>query len=135
VPARTHPTPRHPGTLIVFEKREQKVAKKSVATTISRRQQIVDESSPPSNPNPNAQDANIARDSSGIPKVCKSLTMVLPPLKLKTTAPSTRHLREPQYPSSHDRIDLDDQISKTFQACGLPNPPALSPCQTCTKPS
>jgi type I restriction enzyme R subunit len=53
----------------------------------------------------------------------KSLTMVFLALKLKThltlDAPS---LANPNILVLTDRIDLDDQISKTFIACGLPNP-------------
>ncbi|MFY9349088.1 MAG: type I restriction endonuclease subunit R [Sphingobium sp.] len=53
----------------------------------------------------------------------KSLTMVFLALKLKThltlEAPS---LANPNILVLTDRIDLDDQISKTFVACGLPNP-------------
>jgi len=53
----------------------------------------------------------------------KSLTMVFATLKLKTH----RTLVSPELESPNilvltDRIDLDDQISKTFEACGLPNP-------------
>lgn len=53
----------------------------------------------------------------------KSLTMVFLALKLKThltlDAPT---LANPNILVLTDRIDLDDQISKTFVACGLPNP-------------
>lgn len=53
----------------------------------------------------------------------KSLTMVFLALKLKThltlDAPT---LENPNILVLTDRIDLDDQISKTFVACGLPNP-------------
>jgi type I restriction enzyme R subunit len=53
----------------------------------------------------------------------KSLTMVFLALKLKThltlDAPS---LANPNILVLTDRIDLDDQIAKTFVACGLPNP-------------
>lgn len=53
----------------------------------------------------------------------KSLTMVFLALKLKThltlDAPT---LNNPNILVLTDRIDLDDQISKTFVACGLPNP-------------
>jgi type I restriction enzyme R subunit len=53
----------------------------------------------------------------------KSLTMVFLALKLKNhltlDAPS---LANPNILVLTDRIDLDDQISKTFVACGLPNP-------------
>lgn len=53
----------------------------------------------------------------------KSLTMVFLALKLKThltlDAPS---LTNPNILVLTDRKDLDNQISKTFVACGLPNP-------------
>ncbi len=53
----------------------------------------------------------------------KSLTMVFLALKLKThltlDAPT---LANPNILVLTDRIDLDEQISKTFVACGLPNP-------------
>lgn len=53
----------------------------------------------------------------------KSLTMAFLALKLKThltlDAPT---LANPNILVLTDRIDLDDQISKTFVACGLPNP-------------
>ncbi|GAO54220.1 type I restriction endonuclease subunit R [Novosphingobium sp. MD-1] len=53
----------------------------------------------------------------------KSLTMVFLALKLKThltlDAPS---LANPNILVLTDRIDLDNQISGTFVACGLPNP-------------
>lgn len=53
----------------------------------------------------------------------KSLTMVFLALKLKThltlDAPT---LTNPNILVLTDRIDLDDQISRTFVACGLPNP-------------
>jgi len=53
----------------------------------------------------------------------KSLTMVFLALKLKThltlDAPT---LANPNILVLTDRIDLDDQVSKTFVACGLPNP-------------
>ncbi|WP_408590050.1 type I restriction endonuclease subunit R [Novosphingobium sp.] len=53
----------------------------------------------------------------------KSLTMVFLALKLKThltlDAPT---LANPNILVLTDRIDLDDQIAKTFVACGLPNP-------------
>jgi type I restriction enzyme, R subunit len=53
----------------------------------------------------------------------KSLTMVFLALKLKThlTLDATT-LANPNILVLTDRIDLDDQISKTFVACGLPNP-------------
>ena len=57
----------------------------------------------------------------------KSLTMVFLALKLKThltlEAPT---LENPNILVLTDRIDLDDQISKTFVACGLPNPTQAS---------
>ncbi len=53
----------------------------------------------------------------------KSLTMVFLALKLKIhltlNAPT---LANPNILVLTDRIDLDDQISRTFVACGLPNP-------------
>lgn len=53
----------------------------------------------------------------------KSLTMVFLAMKLKAhltlDAPA---LQNPNILVLTDRIDLDDQISKTFVACGLPNP-------------
>ncbi|MBR9972041.1 type I restriction endonuclease subunit R [Magnetospirillum sulfuroxidans] len=53
----------------------------------------------------------------------KSLTMVFAALKLKTHL-TLNHpaLTNPNIMVLTDRIDLDDQISRTFQACGLPNP-------------
>ncbi|MBO6561151.1 MAG: type I restriction endonuclease subunit R [Nisaea sp.] len=53
----------------------------------------------------------------------KSLTMVFLALKLKThlTLPDGA-LGNPNLMVLTDRIDLDDQISGTFNACGLPNP-------------
>lgn len=53
----------------------------------------------------------------------KSLTMAYAALKLKTH----RTLQSPELASPNilvltDRVDLDDQISATFVACGLPNP-------------
>jgi len=53
----------------------------------------------------------------------KSLTMVFSALKLK----SHRTIESPTLANPNllvvtDRIDLDDQIAKTFKACGLPNP-------------
>jgi type I restriction enzyme R subunit len=57
----------------------------------------------------------------------KSLTMAFLALKLKThltlDAPA---LENPNILVLTDRIDLDDQISKTFIACGLPNPQQAS---------
>lgn len=51
----------------------------------------------------------------------KSLTMVFATLKLKAHLTSTAAFN-PNILVLTDRIDLDDQISKTFIACGLPNP-------------
>ena len=53
----------------------------------------------------------------------KSLTMVFLALKLKTHLTlDAQTLQNPNILVLTDRIDLDDQISKTFVACGLPNP-------------
>ncbi|MBN2751405.1 MAG: type I restriction endonuclease subunit R [Rhodospirillaceae bacterium] len=53
----------------------------------------------------------------------KSLTMVFAALKLKTHLTENHPaLTNPNVLILTDRIDLDDQISGTFQACGLPNP-------------
>ena len=53
----------------------------------------------------------------------KSLTMVFTALKLKTHLTVTSpNLTNPNLMVLTDRIDLDDQISKTFIACGLANP-------------
>jgi type I restriction enzyme R subunit len=53
----------------------------------------------------------------------KSLTMVFLALKLKTHLTlDADTLQNPNILVLTDRIDLDDQISKTFVACGLPNP-------------
>ncbi|OAE96756.1 restriction endonuclease subunit R [Bradyrhizobium centrolobii] len=53
----------------------------------------------------------------------KSLTMVFLTLKLKTHLTlDASTLQNPNILVLTDRIDLDDQISKTFVACGLPNP-------------
>lgn len=53
----------------------------------------------------------------------KSLTMVFLALKLKTHLTlDALTLTNPNILVLTDRIDLDDQISKTFVACGLPNP-------------
>lgn len=53
----------------------------------------------------------------------KSLTMVFLALKLKTHLTlDASTLTNPNILVLTDRIDLDDQISKTFVACGLPNP-------------
>lgn len=57
----------------------------------------------------------------------KSLTMVFLALKLKTHLTlDARTLENPNILVLTDRIDLDDQISKTFVACGLPNPAQAS---------
>ena len=56
----------------------------------------------------------------------KSLTMVFLALKLKTHLTiSDGALTNPNLMVLTDRVDLDDQISGTFQACGLPNPVAI----------
>jgi type I restriction enzyme, R subunit len=57
----------------------------------------------------------------------KSLSMVFAALKLKThlTIQSPK-LHNPNILVLTDRIDLDDQISKTFQACKLPNPDRIN---------
>lgn len=53
----------------------------------------------------------------------KSLTMVFLALKLKTHRTiSASSLANPNLLVLTDRKDLDDQISNTFRACGLPNP-------------
>ena len=53
----------------------------------------------------------------------KSLTMVFAALKLKFhRGISNDRLQNPNLLVITDRIDLNDQISKTFKACGLPNP-------------
>lgn len=53
----------------------------------------------------------------------KSLTMVFLALKLKTHLTlDASTLANPNILVLTDRIDLDDQISKTFVACGMPNP-------------
>lgn len=53
----------------------------------------------------------------------KSLTMVFAALKLKMHyTVMSPELTNPNIMILTDRIDLDDQISKTFTACGLPNP-------------
>lgn len=53
----------------------------------------------------------------------KSLTMVFLALKLKThLTVSSSTLANPNILVLTDRIDLDNQISSTFVACGLPNP-------------
>ncbi len=110
---------------IVFEKREQKVTKK-----ICRYQQfravnkIVDRVLAPLKPEPKRPGRKYRKgliwhtQGSG-----KSLTMVFATLKLKTHRTiNSPTLENPNILVLTDRIDLDDQISKTFQACGLPNP-------------
>ncbi|MED5369675.1 MAG: HsdR family type I site-specific deoxyribonuclease [Myxococcota bacterium] len=53
----------------------------------------------------------------------KSLTMVFAALKLKFhRGLSSQRLQNPNLLIITDRIDLHDQISATFVACGLPNP-------------
>jgi type I restriction enzyme R subunit len=53
----------------------------------------------------------------------KSLTMVYAALKLKThRTVSSPELANPNIMVLTDRVDLHDQISGTFIACGLPNP-------------
>lgn len=53
----------------------------------------------------------------------KSLTMVFAALKLKThLTVKSENLTNPNLLVLTDRVDLDDQISGTFQACGLSNP-------------
>lgn len=53
----------------------------------------------------------------------KSLTMVFAALKLKFhRGIDSERLRNPNLLVITDRIDLHDQIAKTFVACGLPNP-------------
>lgn len=53
----------------------------------------------------------------------KSLTMVFTALKLKThLTQSSPELENLNFLVLTDRIDLDDQISKTFVSCGLRNP-------------
>lgn len=53
----------------------------------------------------------------------KSLTMVFTVLKLKTHLTlSSPVLANPNILVVTDRIDLDEQIARTFTACGLPNP-------------
>jgi type I restriction enzyme R subunit len=57
----------------------------------------------------------------------KSLTMVFVVLKLKMHLTlDAQTLENPNILVLTDRIDLDDQISKTFVACGLPNPKQAS---------
>ncbi|NMG05877.1 HsdR family type I site-specific deoxyribonuclease [Brasilonema sp. UFV-L1] len=110
---------------IVFEKREQKVIKK-----ICRYQQfravnkIVDRVLAPLQPDAKRPDRKYRKgliwhtQGSG-----KSLTMVFATLKLKTHRTiNSPTLENPNILVLTDRIDLDNQIAKTFQACGLPNP-------------
>ncbi|MBD2770986.1 type I restriction endonuclease subunit R [Iningainema tapete] len=110
---------------IVFEKREQKVTKK-----ICRYQQfravnkIVDRVLAPLKPDPKRLGRKYRKgliwhtQGSG-----KSLTMVFATLKLKTHRTiNSPILENPNILVLTDRIDLDDQIALTFQACGLPNP-------------
>jgi type I restriction enzyme R subunit len=53
----------------------------------------------------------------------KSLTMVFAALKLKFhRGIDSERLANPNLLVITDRIDLHEQISKTFEACGLPNP-------------
>lgn len=57
----------------------------------------------------------------------KSLTMVFLALKLKTHLTlNANTLANPNILVLTDRIDLDNQISGTFTACGLPNPTQAS---------
>lgn len=57
----------------------------------------------------------------------KSLTMVFLALKLKTHLTlSADTLANPNILVLTDRVDLDNQISGTFTACGLPNPTQTS---------
>lgn len=57
----------------------------------------------------------------------KSLTMVMAALKLKKHLNiDAQELQSPNLLILTDRIDLDDQIAKTFLACGLPNPNQVS---------
>ena len=56
----------------------------------------------------------------------KSLTMVFATLKLKYHHTiEHKNLTNPNILVLTDRRDLDEQISKTFVACGLPNPVAV----------
>lgn len=55
----------------------------------------------------------------------KSLTMVFAALKLKFhRGLKSEHLQNPNLLIITDRIDLHNQITATFEACGLPNPVA-----------
>lgn len=55
----------------------------------------------------------------------KSLTMVYAALKLKQHLTSAK-VFNPNLLVLTDRVDLDDQISKTFVNCGLPNPISIT---------
>ncbi|MBD2491716.1 type I restriction endonuclease subunit R [Aulosira sp. FACHB-615] len=110
---------------IIFEKREQKVIKK-----VCRYQQfravnkIVDRVIAPLKPDPKNPKRKYRKgliwhtQGSG-----KSLTMVFATLKLKNHLTlNSPVLENPNILVLTDRIDLDEQIDKTFKACGLPNP-------------
>ncbi|BAY41799.1 type I site-specific deoxyribonuclease, HsdR family protein (plasmid) [Nostoc sp. NIES-2111] len=110
---------------IIFEKREQKVTKK-----VCRYQQfravnkIVDRVIAPLKPDPKQPNRKYRKgliwhtQGSG-----KSLTMVFATLKLKNHLTlDSPVLENPNILVLTDRIDLDEQIDKTFKACGLPNP-------------
>jgi len=57
----------------------------------------------------------------------KSLTMVFAALKLKKHQTiESPMLANPNILVLTDRVDLDDQISGTFEGCGLPNPERIS---------
>ena len=110
---------------IVFEKREQTVTKKLCRyqqfRAVNKIVQRVLEHPPAAavaDPNPNRKGLIWHTQGSG-----KSLTMAFATLKLKTH----RTLQAPVLANPNilvltDRIDLDDQIARTFEACGLPNP-------------
>ncbi|MGB3205786.1 MAG: HsdR family type I site-specific deoxyribonuclease [Crinalium sp.] len=110
---------------IIFEKREQKVTKK-----VCRYQQyravnkIVERVIAPLKPDPKQPNRKYRKgliwhtQGSG-----KSLTMVFATLKLKNhLTVKSPVLENPNILVLTDRIDLDEQIDKTFKACGLPNP-------------
>jgi len=110
---------------IIFEKREQKIIKK-----VCRYQQfravnkIVDRVIAPLQPDPKNPKRKYRKgliwhtQGSG-----KSLTMVFATLKLKKHLTlNSPVLENPNILVLSDRIDLDEQIDKTFKACGLPNP-------------
>ena len=60
----------------------------------------------------------------------KSLTMVFAVLKLRSAkGVDAAKLQSPNILVLTDRKDLDTQISKTFEACGLPNPQGASSIQ------